>query len=78
MEEAPQRAGVEGRFDYAAIGNVPNLAARICDVAQGDQILISQRVYSATKDIVEVDPIGDLTFKGIQRPNSVYNVLRVK
>jgi class 3 adenylate cyclase len=72
------KIGFEGRFDYAAIGNVPNLAARICDVAQGDQILISQRVYSAAKDIVEVDPIGDLTFKGIQRPNSVYNVLGVK
>ena len=42
--------GFEGRIDYGAIGPVTNLAARLCDKAQGGQILISQRVYTAVKD----------------------------
>ena len=43
--------GFEGRIDYGAIGPVTNLAARLCDKAQGGQILISQRVYTAVERI---------------------------
>ena len=32
------RVGFEGRFDYAAIGTVTNLAARLCEVASDGQI----------------------------------------
>src|SRR5581483_3912379 len=35
------RVGFEGRFDYAAIGTVTNLASRLCGEAQPDQILVS-------------------------------------
>ena len=31
--------GFEGRWDYAAIGNVTNLAARLCAEAKAGQIL---------------------------------------
>src|SRR6185295_19079968 len=31
--------GFEGRWDYAAIGNVTNLAARLCAEAKGGQVL---------------------------------------
>ena len=33
--------GYEGRFDYAAIGTVSNVASRLCDEAKPGQILIS-------------------------------------
>ena len=46
------RIGFEGRSDYAAIGSVTNLAARLCDEARRRQILISQRVFAAIEDIV--------------------------
>jgi adenylate cyclase len=36
--------GFEGRFDYAAIGTVSNVASRLCDQAKPGQILISPRV----------------------------------
>src|SRR5262249_12169661 len=36
--------GFEGRFDYAAIGTVSNVASRLCDEAKPGQILISPRV----------------------------------
>jgi class 3 adenylate cyclase/putative methionine-R-sulfoxide reductase with GAF domain len=35
--------GFEGRFDYAAIGTVSNVASRLCDEAKPGQILISPR-----------------------------------
>src|ERR687887_2438648 len=41
------RIGFEGRFDYAAIGTVTNLAARLCGESNGGQILVSQRVHAA-------------------------------
>ena len=52
------RIGFEGRFDYAAIGNVTNLAARLCAEAGPGQILISQRVYAAAEDLVTAEPVG--------------------
>ena len=44
--------GFEGRFDYAAIGTVSNVASRLCDEAKPGQILISPRVLMAVEDAV--------------------------
>jgi GAF domain-containing protein len=67
--------GFEGRFDYAAIGTVSNVASRLCDEAKPGQILISPRVFTAVKDAVTVEPVGEFTLKGIGRPLAAYNVL---
>ncbi len=67
--------GFEGRFDYAAIGTVSNVASRLCDEAQSGQILISPRVLLAVENAVTVEPTGELTLKGIRRPIAVYNVI---
>ena len=67
--------GFEGRFDYAAIGTVSNVASRLCDEAQPGQILISPRVLLAVENTVTVEPAGELTLKGIRRPIAVYNVI---
>ncbi len=67
--------GFEGRFDYAAIGTVSNVASRLCDEAKPGQILISPRVRQAVDKAVTVEPIGEFTLKGIRRPMSAYNVL---
>jgi class 3 adenylate cyclase/putative methionine-R-sulfoxide reductase with GAF domain len=69
--------GFEGRFDYAAIGTVSNVASRLCDEAKPGQILISPRVFTAVKDAVTVEPVGEFTLKGIGRPLAAYNVLAV-
>ena len=42
--------GFEGRFDYAAIGTVSNVASRLCDEAKPGQILISPRVLMAVEE----------------------------
>jgi adenylate cyclase len=44
--------GFEGRFDYAAIGTVSNVASRLCDEAKPGQILISPRVLMAVENDV--------------------------
>jgi class 3 adenylate cyclase len=69
--------GFEGRFDYAAIGTVSNVASRLCHEAKPGQILISPRVLMAVEDVVKVEPVGEFTLKGIRRPLAAYNVLAV-
>jgi class 3 adenylate cyclase len=70
--------GFEGRYDYAAIGTVSNIASRLCDEAKPGQILISPRVLMATQDAITVDPVGPFTLKGVRRPMAAYNVLAAK
>jgi len=70
--------GFEGRFDYAAIGTVSNVASRLCDEAKPGQILISPRVLMAVEDAISVEPAGDFALKGISRPLAAYNVIEAK
>ena len=67
--------GFEGRFDYAAIGTVSNVASRLCDEAKPGQILISPRVLLAVDEAVTVEPVGEFALKGIRRPMMTYNVI---
>jgi class 3 adenylate cyclase len=67
--------GFEGRFDYAAIGTVSNVASRLCDEAKPGQILISPRVLTKVEDAVKVEPAGEFELKGIRRPLAAYNVI---
>jgi class 3 adenylate cyclase len=67
--------GFEGRFDYAAIGTVSNVASRLCDEAKPGQILISPRVLTKVEDAVRVEPVGEFELKGIRRPLAAYNVV---
>lgn len=69
------RIGFEGRSDYAAIGSVVNLAARLCERAEPGQILISQRVHAATPGIAISHPVGELTLRGFTRPTPAYDVV---
>jgi class 3 adenylate cyclase len=67
--------GFEGRFDYAAIGTVSNVASRLCDEAKPGQILISPRVLTQVERDVNVERAGEFELKGIRRPIAAYNVL---
>ena len=67
--------GFEGRFDYAAIGTVSNVASRLCDEAKPGQILISPRVLTKVENAVKVEPVGEFELKGIRRPLAAYDVV---
>ena len=66
--------GFEGRFDYTAIGNVVNLAARLCDHAQDGRILVNRRAQVDLGERVELAPIGALTLKGFASAVEAYEV----
>jgi class 3 adenylate cyclase len=70
--------GFEGRWDYAAIGSVTNLAARLCSEASPDQILISQRIHAAVAGLVQVKEVGPLRLKGFHRPIVACEVVCLK
>jgi class 3 adenylate cyclase len=70
--------GYEGRFDYAAIGTVSNVASRLCDEAKPGQILISARVLTKVENTVKVESVGEFELKGIRRPLAAYNVVAVQ
>src|SRR5687767_15957326 len=70
--------GFEGRSDYAAIGAVTNLAARLADEATAGQILIPQRLHAEVEEDVDVEPVGELTLKGFRAPIPAFNVLAVR
>ncbi|MFB7891443.1 adenylate/guanylate cyclase domain-containing protein [Microbacterium sp. NPDC056044] len=68
------RIGFEGRFDYAAIGSVTNLAARLCAAAAPGQILVAQRAFTAVEDHVAASPVGQLDVRGFSRAVRAYAV----
>jgi len=72
------RIGFEGRFDYAAIGTVTNLSARLCQEASDGQILVSQRVYAEVESLVEAVALGALSLRGFARPLIAFSILRLR
>jgi class 3 adenylate cyclase len=69
------RIGFEGRYDYAAIGSVTNLAARLCGEAKPWQVLVTRRVLAAAGKGPEAKSLGDLRLRGFSRPFPVFDVL---
>ena len=67
--------GFEGRVDYGAIGNVTNLAARLCGEARGGEILVAPRVAAALDGSgLSLEPAGEFALKGLARPIAVSRV----
>lgn len=73
------RIGFEGRFDYAAIGSVTNLSARLCSDADGWQILITDRVLAGVEHLgCESEHVGDMQPKGFSRLVRVHNIVALQ
>jgi class 3 adenylate cyclase/CheY-like chemotaxis protein len=68
------RIGFEGRFDYAAIGSVTNLAARLCAEAKPWQILVTQRMNAEAEDVAVSEPVGELSLRGFSRAVPAFNI----
>lgn len=69
--------GCDFRMDYTAIGDTVNTAARLESNAERGQILISEQVYEAVKDRIEVTPIGEIPLKGKSNGVFVYQLDKV-
>src|SRR4051794_4331228 len=68
------RIGFEGRQDYAAIGRVANLGARLCAAARGGQVLVGRGVAEAVGGFAAVEPLGPVALKGFQTGVPVFAV----
>ena len=60
--------GFEQRWEYAAIGNVPNLAARLCGEARAGEILLDAQTEHEIAQLVYTDPVGPLQLRGFLQP----------
>jgi adenylate cyclase len=66
--------GYEGRVDYTAIGNVVNLASRLCGSADDAQILVDPVVAERVKDSIALVSLGERNIKGYDHPLRVFAV----
>ncbi|MBN1583109.1 MAG: adenylate/guanylate cyclase domain-containing protein [Anaerolineae bacterium] len=69
--------GSPQRSDYTVIGRDVNLGARICDVAEGGKILISEATYDQVKDRIKAVPRPGQRFKGVPHDVTVYDMVRL-
>jgi adenylate cyclase len=70
--------GFEGRMEYGAVGNVINLAARLCGKAKGGQILTDQGTLASIQNLVEAKPLKEVRLKGFSCPLTPLNILKLK
>jgi class 3 adenylate cyclase len=70
--------GFEEQIEYGAVGNVTNLASRLCGAAKGGQILTEQKTIGAMKNVADTEPVGELHLKGLVRAVHAFNIIGVK
>ena len=70
--------GFEGRWDYAAIGSVTNLAARLCSEASGGQVLVDRKTMAKVEGLVNSAALGALSLKGFTQPVAAFSVVGLK
>ena len=68
--------GYHGRLDYTAIGNVVNLASRLCGLADDAQILLDPVVTEHVRDSIALASIGERPIKGYDHALEVFAVVR--
>lgn len=67
--------GFEGRWDYAVIGGVANLAARLCGEAQSGEILLERRTLAHLEGVARTEAGGELALKGFAKPVPAHRLL---
>jgi class 3 adenylate cyclase len=66
--------GAKGGAGYTAIGNPVNIAARLCDLAQDNEILLDQRAYLDVEHAVTAEAAEPRQLKGVSKPVETWRV----
>ena len=70
--------GFEQRWEYAAIGNVPNLAARLCGAAHAGEILLDAQTEQEIAALAYTEPVGPLHLRGFFQPVPAFRLRALK
>jgi class 3 adenylate cyclase len=70
--------GFEQRWEYAAIGNVPNLAARLCGQAGAGEIVLDAQTEQDVAHLAETESVGPLKLRGFQTPVAAFRLKALK
>lgn len=70
--------GFEQRWEYAAIGNVPNLAARLCGTAHAGEIILDGQTEHDLSHIAETEQVGPLALRGFQQPVAAFRLKSIR
>jgi class 3 adenylate cyclase len=68
--------GDQGRHEHLALGETPNIAARIEGLAQPNTVAISDATYRLVQGYFECQDLGAQTLRGVAEPIAVYRVLQ--
>lgn len=63
------------RLDFTVIGDTVNIASRLQDAAEENQILISEDCYERVKEAFKCRKVGSIPLKNKTHPLTVYEVL---
>jgi class 3 adenylate cyclase len=67
--------GGAGRQEQLALGETPNIAARIQGVAVSNTVAISEATYRLVQGYFDCEALGEQTLRGVREPLTVYRVL---
>ncbi len=69
--------GSRRRLEFTVIGDTVNTASRVCGIANGDQVLISEATQAYVADRIEVRYLGTRQVKGKEQEIGVYEAIRL-
>jgi len=61
--------------EYTVIGREVNLAARLCGIAEGGQVLINDRLFGLVRNHVVAEALPPATLKGFRDPVPVWQIV---
>jgi TOMM system kinase/cyclase fusion protein len=67
--------GGEGRQEQLALGETPNVTARIQGLAEPDTLIVSETTYRLVQGFFDFDSLGEHVLRGVSQPIPVYRVL---
>ncbi len=66
--------GARWRYNYTAIGDTPNLAARITAAVPPYEVWISEATYEQLGGRIQAHPFREIVFKGKSQPTALFRV----
>lgn len=70
--------GAKRRLEFTVIGDTVNTASRICGIADGDQVLLSEATYHLVSERIEAQFLGTRRVKGREKDVGVYEATRIR